>query len=1048
MRVVLALAWAGLRHRPGRWLLLAVGVALGAVLPVVAGGLRLTAESAAVTGAVEGLPADQRDMLAFDGANRGPVELAAVDVAVRSGWAGTGLPAPVRFLAFRPLAVAGSTFTLGATDTRLGGPDTPVRLTGGRQPAACTPQRCEVLLTSPAGLAPPPSARTLTPAAVELGLVITGTADLVDDRLVGAGSVDRSRPLLLGGSVAGLARLASLELFGRSVTWIGSLSGSTVTGIGVGQLSARVQAMTEALNTQFGGLTLRWPQDAAVGAQNRAQASAERFTVLGAGAAVLQLGFAVVAATGLRRRQQFVWRLLTRRGAGRIQLVAAPVLQVAVVVAAGVLAGIAAGAGWVAVRIADGAGSGGRGAVVADAVGQAAPTAVWFGLVAVGLTVAVALWPPGIERATRLVVDVITVGAVAVTVLVLTDSASRGSGGTGALTTSVTTLIAVTAGLVAARCWPLVTALVGWAGTGPRKTRRAVDPVAGPARSAGRRPTRGRRVVVARLAVLGGRRRSLGPAVAAGFIAAATCSVVFAGAYRATLVSSAQQQASFQVPLDVQVTASRDVVTPLSVLDVPALQAIGAGVRVVPVVSSAVTVFGGTNAAAGLPLTGLDPAVLPLMHDFAATTGASIGAAELAARLGAPVFTTGTGGPVLPAGSTRIDLAVAGLTAGIDVGLWVTDPAGTEQQILLRHTGSGLFGEIPAGPALRVTGLEILESSSNLMHRQHTTGEGSTDLPLPTGTLRLGAVRADGRVLGWSWAGWGGDQLTVTSTPPAGVDVAYQIGENRTVISPGFLPRTALPALPVAADPATAAAARDGRLTVEANGLTVTAQIVAVLPRLPTLGLRFLLADRSAVAALLDRSAPGTAAVEQVWLAAPPTALPAVTALLATGPPSTATITLRADIAATLAADPVATRSATVLTAAGLLAMLLALTAVAASVQVDRREAAPDHLSYEVDGLPPPALRKMLVDRAAVIIALGVPVGALAGAGLTSAAISLLQVNAGGGRSTPPLLVDLDGRQTLLVLAGTVLAALIVAAGAAAGEFREHFPALPEADQR
>ena len=1049
MRVVLALAWAGLRHRPGRWVLLAVGVALGAVLPVVAGGLRATAESAAVAGAVDGLPADQRDLLAFDGANRNPAELAAVDAAVRAGWAGTGLPAPVRYLAFRPLAVAGSTFTLGATDTALAGPDTPVRLTGGRLPAGCTPRRCEVLLSSPAGLDTPASVPELTPAATELGLVLTGTAELLDDRLVGAGSVDGDRPLLLGGSVAGLARLSSLELFGRNVTWIGSLSGSTVTGTGVTQLSARVQTMTETLNTRFGGLTVRWPQDAAQDARDRARASAQRFTVLGAGAAVLQLGFAVVVATGLRRREQFVWRLLTRRGAGWIQLVAAPTLQVAVVVAAGVATGMAAGAGWVAVGIADGAGAGARGAVVADAVARAAPTAVWFAVAAIGLTVAVALWPPGVERATRLVVDVVTVGAVAVTVLVLTDSASRNSGGAGALTTSVTTLIAVTAGLVAARCWPLVTALVGWAGLGRLGGRAGRGQLAG-------RDTGRRRSVVARLAVVGGRRRSLGPAVAVGFIAAATCSAVFAGAYRVTLTSSAGQQAAFQVPLDARITSSRDAATPLSVLDVPALQAAGAGVRVAPVVSSAVTVFGGTAAVAALPLTGLDPAVLPSMHDFAATTGATIGATELAARLGAPAFTTGPGsagpaggvGPVLPAGSNRVELAVSGLTDDVDVALWVADPVGTEQQILLRRFGSGLSGELPAGPVLRVTAVEITETSASLMHRQHTTGEGSTDLPLPTGALRFGAVRTDGRTLTWAWTGWGSDHLTVTPSAPAGLRVAYQIGEDRTVFSPHFLPRAALPVLPVAADPITAGAARGGRLTLEANGLTVTAKIVAVLPRLPTVGPRFLLADRSAVAALLDRGAPGTAAVDQVWVAAPPAALPAVTTLLATGPPSTATVTLRTEIAATLAADPVATRSATLLTAAGLLALLLALVAVAASVQIDRRDAAPDHLSYEVDGLPPPALRRMLVDRAALIVALGVPVGALAGAALTSAAITLLQVGAGGRATTPPLVVDLGGRQTVLVLACTVLAALVVAAGAAAGQFRERHPALPEADQR
>ena len=1040
MRVVLALAWAGLRHRPGQWALLAFGVALGAVLPVVAGGLRSTAESAAVAAAVDGVPADQRALFAFDGAVREPAELSAVDRAVRAGWAGTGLEEPVRYLTFRPLAVAGSTFTLGATDSTLAGPGAPVRLTSGRRPVSCTPRRCEVLLTSPPRLDPPASVSTLTPAATELGLVITGTAEFIDDRLIGAGSVEPTRPLLLGGSVAGLAQLDSLELFGRTVTWIGALSGPAVARIGAGQLSARVQGMTEAWNVRFGGLTSRWPQDVASAAQGRARTSAQRFTLLGAGAALLQLGFAVVAATGLRRRQRFVWRLLTRRGAGRVQLLVAPVLQIAVVVAVGVLAGIGVGAGWVALTVAGSAGSAGgdRGQVVADAVGQAVPTAAWFGVVATILIVAVALWPPGIERGTRLVVDVITVAAIAVTVLVLTDSAGRASGGAGVLATSVTTLIAVTAGLVAARCWPLVTALAGPAGP----ARRGSDRAGGVGR------TWGRRLVVARLAVLGGRRRSLGPAVAAGFIAAATCSVVFAGAYRATLASSAQQQAAFQVPLDVRVTSSREVAAPLSVLDLPALAAAAPGVVVAPVVSSAVTVLGGTAAVAALPLTGLDPAVLPRIHEFAATTGAQIGPAELAGRLAAPAFTSGTAGPSLPTGPGRIQLDATGPTAGIDVGLWVTDPDGAEQQIPLRGNATGLTGELPAWPAIRVSAIEIAESSAEEMHRQHTTGEGSTDLPLPTGKLRLGAVRVDGRPLSWSWAGWGSDELTVTSAPAGHLDIAYQIAENRTVLSPGFVARADLPALPVAADPATAAAARGGPITVTVNGLTVTARIAAVLPRLPTVGPRFLLADRAAVTTLLNRSAPGTATVDQIWVAAPGDALRPVTELLATGPPSTAAVTVRADIAAALATDPVATRSATLLTTAALLALLLALTAAATSVHIDRREAAPDHLSYEVDGLPPPRLRRMLVDRAVAVVVLGVPIGALAGVVLTTAAISLLQVGAGGRSTTPPLLVDLGGPWTILILTGTVLAALGAAIVAAAGQFRERFPALPDADQR
>ena len=47
----------------------------------------------------------------------------------------------------------------------------------------------------------------------------------------------------------------------------------------------------------------------------------------------------------------------------------------------------------------------------------------------------------------------------------------------------------------------------------------------------------------------------------------------------------------------------------------------------------------------------------------------------------------------------------------------------------------------------------------------------------------------------------------------------------------------------------TAAAAQGGVVTVTMSGLTVKATVVAVLARMPTFGPRFLVADRTAVAA-------------------------------------------------------------------------------------------------------------------------------------------------------------------------------------------------------
>ncbi len=63
MRVLAGLALAGLRHRVGLWLLLALGVALAAGLPVFAAGLRADSAVAAVRTAVDEIPPASRAVL-------------------------------------------------------------------------------------------------------------------------------------------------------------------------------------------------------------------------------------------------------------------------------------------------------------------------------------------------------------------------------------------------------------------------------------------------------------------------------------------------------------------------------------------------------------------------------------------------------------------------------------------------------------------------------------------------------------------------------------------------------------------------------------------------------------------------------------------------------------------------------------------------------------------------------------------------------------------------------------------------------------------------
>ena len=135
----LRLARARIAARPGRGLLAALGVAAAvAMLAATASGGRIASERA-LDRAIDRLPAGQR---ALTVTHAGPVEnYAAANSRARAALHGLAPGEPAASVLYRTLRLDHGIVLLGAVDD-IG---RYVRLTGGRLPRSCTPERCEVL---------------------------------------------------------------------------------------------------------------------------------------------------------------------------------------------------------------------------------------------------------------------------------------------------------------------------------------------------------------------------------------------------------------------------------------------------------------------------------------------------------------------------------------------------------------------------------------------------------------------------------------------------------------------------------------------------------------------------------------------------------------------------------------------------------------------------------------------------------------------------------------------------------------------------------------
>jgi hypothetical protein len=991
--VAVSLAAAQLRHRPVRWALLVAGVALAAAIPVVAAGAGDTVAAQTVRTAVWQMsPGDRSITVLGTGTIYSRSDATAFDRLVRQQLARLSSE-PVRHeLVFHQLSLNGATFFLGAVD----GLRSAVRLIDGRLPRSCTPARCEVVAIGGDEAA-------LARSAGGLGVVVVGRAQRTDPAVLG-GELDPGRvPLLLGDGVDALSRLTSLSLFARTYGWVAGLDLERVIALGVPAYLRRSAQASDTVIAKVAGAGIVNPDATLSDEHHRASLSARRFALLGGTAAVLLLGFAVVAAVSLRRGHALFVGVLRRRGARIGSVIRVVGLESGAACLTGTVLGAALGAAVTAALARNADVTAGR--TVAHALAAAAPALGLLLVAAVVITVAVLIWPDRDRRTVWHTVELAGAACLGAAWL----AASRGTtslvNGNDPLVVALPVLAAVVGGLVAARLWaPLA-----------RLTERLVP----------------RRSVAGRIGLLGAIRRPLRPVATTAFLTAAIAAVVFAGAYRATLLDGAIDQAAYQVPLDATLTGGPDVTTPLAVAPVPGARAYG-------VLRTSAVVRPLDGSTEDVRLLGLDRDVLPQVHRWSRVTGTSTSAASLRGRLRPPAAPIA--GPMVPATARTLRLDAAGLSPAVDVTLWLASPGGRDASINLRRNGAQLTGAVPRldGP-LRVIGLSLNENIDYATHHQHAIGEGNTDQPVVAGTITLGGVSVDGRPLPWTWAGWGSANGAATPTE-AGLRFTYRLEGTQVVLVPGYGPP---PVLPVAVDPATARIADHGQLTVTLDQVTIIARVVATLPRFPTTTGSFILADRAALAALLDRGQPGTGTTRELWLSGS-----RLGSVLAKPPYDQLTVTLRAPIQLRLIDDPVARGSRLLLALIAGLALLVAAVAVVLLVLGERRDDAGELHAWEADGLRPATLRRVLFLRALSVVAVALPFGLATGLVLARLGATLVAVDASGVAPVPPLQTAIGPAWTAVLLLVGVGLAVSLAWAVANRTLRERLPARPELDLR
>jgi hypothetical protein len=962
-----------IRAHAQRTVVVALGIAIAAaVLAMTSVGSVAVQDRAAqqALGALQ--PSDRAVQAVWSGVpGQSDLSLPALDRLARNALRPVLHQEPFAVGIFRQATWGGTFVNLGAVD----GLGRWLVLRSGKLPAPCRPARCELVQVGGA------------PAAPKLAFLhVVGRATFRPGAPLNsyfAATGGRRPPILLANGVLGFARtpLPNADAIARTYGWIVPLGPRSLHSWelpGFGTRLDRAQSRLELATDLF---TVSAPTDAIAATRATGRVAGERLLILGGDAAVLLLGFAVLASTRLRRDQYAVRRRLTWFGARRSQILLVTATEVVAITIVATLVGWAAGTGAGALFARHLGASGALSVQHSVLTGRAlAIGAALAGVTALVMLAALRTDAIAVGGLRLTAADIAALGALGAVLLALARGKANASAlagsGTGVVLLLLPGLVLFVLAVAAARLITPLLRVAEWVG------RRAPPAL--------------------RLALLSLARSPGRVVLSVVFFTLSIGIALFAVAYRSTLERGEREQARYAVPAPFVLQESLTQL--LSVQEAATAKQYAALGRVTPVLRDSGYVAGG--AGRDFTLLALPAAAIARVdgwrNDFADQPLPEL------ARVVAPAQPPHLHGVELPEGATRLSVPLTVEGDPLGIALVVRNRRGDFSTLSLGQMSRGSRTVTVALPPAARGGLLVAVRLSFPViaafvagHKESGTGLSVSDAA--TGVLRIGLPVA-------GWIGSGG----VRNDRGA---VHYLLNRAADSILRPHEPLENQP-VPVIASAALARAASPGStLPLHVGNRTIEAEIVAVARHFPSIDGQLVVADLPTWLVAANTVEPGTTSASELWLDAPP----AAARRLSQRPFSLLDVASQRATASALRNDPLARGSLALLVVIGIVAALLGAVGLLLTVVGDLRDESGELFDLEAQGATPRDLRRHLLLRASIVGALGIGGGIAAGAVVSALVVSVVTVTAGAGVALPPLRLTLDWR-----VAGIALAALVV----------------------